>query len=62
MSDNYTMAIQELALSGGISLGRVSRSTVYRWKREINDRLAAEKADWRVKANYKDNSLTAVPA
>lgn len=55
--DNITMAIEELYLSGAISLGKCSRSTVYRWTKEINWRLEFEKCDWRVKANYKDCSI-----
>lgn len=59
--DAYTMAMQELLLSGEIGLGRCSVSTVYRWAREINKRLAREQASWCVKADIPGRSLKAVP-
>lgn len=59
--DEKQLAIEELAMSGEISLGNCSKSTLYRWRNEINDRLQISKYDWRVKANPKDNSLIAVP-
>ena len=43
--DQYQMAIQEIALSGGVGLGRCSTSTVYRWARTINAILEREKYD-----------------
>lgn len=55
--DKYGWAIEELALSGEVSLGNSSISTVYRWAREINRRLDREKYDWRVKVNDKARSL-----
>lgn len=48
--NDYGMAIEELALSGAISLGKCSVSTLYRWRNEINERLERERADWRVVA------------
>lgn len=60
--DAYSTAIAELSLSGEISLGRCSKSTAYRWKKEINDRLSRENANWRVRLDVADRSLTAVPA
>ena len=45
------LAVEELALSGGISLGRRSRSTVYRWTKAINEYLETNKCEWRVKAD-----------
>lgn len=51
--DNIVMAVEEIALSGGISLGRCSRSTVYRWTKAINEYLERSKCTWRVKADYK---------
>ena len=51
------IAIEELYLSGAISLGRRSRSTVYRWTKAINEQLEFEKCNWRVKADYKDCSI-----
>lgn len=59
--DEKQFAIEELSLSGEVSLGNCSKSTLYRWRNEINDRLQISKCDWRVKANPKDNSLVAVP-
>ena len=60
--DNYTMAIMELELSGTVSLGSCSKSTVYRWAKTINERLAYENCNWRVKADAKNRSLTVCPA
>lgn len=60
MLDNIGFAIEELALSGSISLGRCSRSTVYRWAKEINRRLEAGHCDWRVKVNTKDMSIESI--
>ena len=48
------MAVEEIGLDGGISLGRCSRSTVYRWVKAINEYLEWNKYDWRVKADYKN--------
>ena len=39
------LAVEELALSGGISLGRRSRSTVYRWTKAINEYLETNKCE-----------------
>lgn len=58
--DEKQFAIEELSLSGEVSLGRCSKSTLYRWAREINDRLESGKYDWRVKPNIADNSLKVV--
>lgn len=51
------MAIQEIALSGGVGLGRCSTSTVYRWARTINAILEREKYDWRVKPDIPNRGL-----
>lgn len=59
--DEKRASIEELAMDGEVSLGRCSRSTLYRWAKEINERLEAQKYDWRVKAVPADNSLVAVP-
>lgn len=48
------LAVEEIGLSGGISLGKCSRSTVYRWTKAINEYLEWNKYDWRVKADYKN--------
>lgn len=58
--DGYQYAIEELALDGAVSLGRCSPSTVYRWAREINQRLEQEHYSWRVKAVPRDCSLIRV--
>ena len=60
MNDIQT-AISELSLSGAISLGQCSRSTLYRWTRQINDRLSFERYDWRVKAHLADMSIRVDP-
>jgi hypothetical protein len=51
---NIVMAIEELCFDGGISLGRCSRSTVYRWTKAINEYLERDQYEWRVKADYKN--------
>lgn len=57
--DGYDMAIAELSLSGAISLGKCSVSTLYRWRNKINERLERERADWRVEAE-KDGRVIKV--
>lgn len=51
---DIVMAVEEIGMDGGVSLGRCSRSTVYRWTKAINEYLEAGKYDWRVKADYKN--------
>lgn len=58
--DQKSAAIEELAMSGEVSLGRCSKSTLYRWCKEINERLEHGNYDWRVKADPADNSLIAI--
>ncbi len=58
--DNIAMTIEELALDGAVSLGRCSRSTLYRYRKEINRRLEAQHANWRVIAGVADRSLRVV--
>lgn len=54
----YRLAIEEMSLDGtGVSLGRCSRSTVYRWAKECNRLLSEDKAGWRVKPDYKNCAL-----
>lgn len=48
------LAVEEIYFGGGISLGKCSRSTVYRWAKAINEYLERNKYDWRVKADYKN--------
>lgn len=57
MCSQYRMAIEELGLSGAVSLGRCSRSTVYRWARECNAILEHERMGWRVRADAKNSCL-----
>ena len=33
------MAVEEIGFDGGVSLGKCSRSTVYRWTKDINEYL-----------------------
>ncbi len=51
---DIVMAVEELGFDGGISLGRCSRSTVYRWTKAINEYLERDGYEWRVKADYKN--------
>ena len=52
------MAVEEMYIDGtGVSLGRCSRSTVYRWAKNVNEILESDKVNWRVKPNYKDCCL-----
>lgn len=54
------MAVEELCLSGSISLGKCSASTLYRWCRDINTKLVKENYDWRIRVNQKDMCLEVV--
>ena len=61
--NQYRLAVEEMAIDGtGVSLGRCSRSTVYRWAKECNEILEQDKAGWRVKPNYKETCLDIIPA
>ena len=51
---DIVMAVEELGFDGGISLGRCSRSTVYRWTKAINEYLERDGYEWRVNADYKN--------
>lgn len=57
---DITLAVEELSLSGGISLGRRSRSTVYRWTKAINEYLKDSKYEWSVRADYKNCCIDVV--
>lgn len=48
------LTVEEIAFGDGVSLGKCSRSTVYRWTKAINEYLERNKFDWRVKADYKN--------
>lgn len=54
---DIAMAVEELSLSGSISIGNCSVRTLYRWGRDINKRLAAGNYDWRVQVNKEDMCL-----
>lgn len=54
------LAVEELAISGGISLGKCSRNTVYRWTKAINKYLKVNKYEWSVKADYKNCCIDVV--
>ena len=59
--NQYTEAISEIALSGEASLGRVSKSTAYRWAREINAMLEFEGSGWRVKPTFDTFHINGMP-
>lgn len=57
----YTVAIEELSLSGQISLPvNMKSSSYYRYAREINKILEHENASWRCKASLKDMTLSVI--
>lgn len=53
-------AVEEIAISGTVSFGKCSRSTLYRYLRDINDYLTYNRFDWRVKADYENNCIYAI--
>ena len=57
---DITMAVEELSLSGSISLGKCSVRTLYRWGGDINKKLAAGNYDWRVQVNKEDKCLEVI--
>ncbi len=58
--DTVQYMIEELCLSGTVGVGARSKSTVYRYVRRINERLTAEKYDWRVKADVKNMAIDVI--
>lgn len=54
MERDIVMAVEEISLFGGVGLGKCSRSTVYRWTKEINEYLELNKYGFKVKADYKN--------
>lgn len=58
--DNIVMAVEEIGMDGSVSLGKCSKSTLYRWRKAINEYLERNHFDWRVRADVKDMSLTLV--
>lgn len=57
---DVVLTVEELSLSGSVSLGKCSKSTVYRWCKAVNDYLEYNKYEWRVKADYKNRCLDVV--
>lgn len=58
--DTIQYMIEELSLSGAVGVGNCSKSTLYRYVRQINERLERERYDWRVKAKVKDMAIIVV--
>lgn len=54
------LTVEEIGFDSGVSLGKCSRSTVYRWTKAINNYLERNKYDWRVKADYKNCCINMV--
>lgn len=54
------MAVEEIGFDGSVSLGKCSRSTVYRWAKAMNEYLERNKYDWRVKADYKNCCINVI--
>lgn len=48
------LAIEEIGLSGSVSLGNCSVRTLQRWCKDINEILETRKYDWRICVD-KDN-------
>ena len=51
------LAIEEIAISGAISLGKCSLRTLQRWCKDINRILETGKYDWRVYVDKKGMCL-----
>lgn len=58
--NDIVLTVEEIGMDGSITLGRCSKSTLYRWRKTINEYLEKNHYDWRVKANAKDMSLTMI--
>ena len=58
--DTIQYTIEELCLSGAVGVGNCSKSTLYRYVRQINERLERENYDWLVKADAKDMTIIVV--
>ena len=54
------LTVEEIAFDGSVSLGKCSKSTVYRWAKAINEYLERNKLDWRVKADYKNSCINRI--
>lgn len=48
------MVIEELGLSGSVSLGRCCKQTLKNWLKDLNDVLIARKYEWRVVGKMED--------
>lgn len=53
---DIALTVEELSLSGAVSLGRCSKSTAYKDVRRVNDYLKANKYDWRVRLTIDKNN------
>ena len=60
MPRDVVLTVEELSLSGSVSLGRCHKSTVKRWEKAVNEYLERNKYKWRVKGNAKDCSLSVI--
>ena len=58
--DTIQYMIEELCLSGAVGAGKCSKSTLYRYVRQINERLERERYDWRVEAKVEDMAIIVV--
>ena len=47
---NFTLWAEELAMDGAISMQRYSRSSIYRWTKEINEYFKREGYTFKAKA------------
>lgn len=52
--NNIAMWAEEIGMDGVVSLKGLSRSSIYRWTKAMNDFLKHSNYNWRVKANYKE--------
>lgn len=46
--------IEELGLSGSVSLGKCCKQTLKNWLKDLNDILIHEKYEWRVVGSMED--------
>lgn len=60
MPRDIVNAVEEIYLSGSVSLGKCHKRTLKRWEKDINDYLERVECEWRVKANEEDYSLSIV--
>lgn len=55
--NNIAVWTEEIAFDGAVSMRGMSRSTIYRWAKVMNKYLEDNKYDWRVKANYAEETI-----